>query len=128
MIVIDVEDQALLDALDGLGDVAEPYIENASEITANRIVLEARARVRRRTGKTQESILVEDSILGLGFAVVSGNTRQRNLPLWIERGTIHQPARPFFEPAVELQRTAHHERIGDAIQQAIRDQRLEGGE
>lgn len=26
-----------------------------------------------------------------------------NLPIWIERGTIHQPARPFMRPAAEEQ-------------------------
>lgn len=122
---VEVDVDELLAALETLGDAAEPYVDHASEVTANRIALEARARVRRRTGQTQEGIVVEDSPHG-GYAVVSANARMPNLPYWIERGTKYQPKRPFFDPSVELERSAHYDRIGEALQSAIREKGLAG--
>lgn len=122
---VDVDNAELLAALDTLGDAAKPYMDRAAYVTANRVVLEAKARVRRRTGETQRGIVVEESFLG-GYVVVSGNDRMPTLPHWIEKGTKFQDPRPYFDPSVELERSAHNERVADAIEQAIREKGLGG--
>ena len=120
---VEVEIAELLAAMDALGADAQPYVDRASEVTANRIALEMRSRVRRRTGRTQAGIVVEPSRFG-GWVVISGNDKMPNLPYWIEKGTIHQPPRPYREPAVELERGPHDDRISEALQTAIREKGL----
>lgn len=120
---VEVDVAELIAAMDSLGDAAQPYLDRAAEVTANRIALEARSRVRRRTGETQAGIIVEASPHG-GYAVVSGNQRMPNLPLWIEHGTRRMVKRPYLEPSVDLERNAHYNRIAEALQRAIDEKGL----
>lgn len=121
---VEVDNAELLAALDSVGDYAEVYLDRASEVTANRIAIEARSRVARRTGKTQEGIVVEESYLGSGYVVISARQPMPNLPHWIEKGTKFQEARPYLEPAIELEREPHRGRIAEAIQRAVDEKGL----
>lgn len=59
--------------------------------------------------------------------VAFGTIRDRpsRLPIWIEFGTIHQPARPFARPAIDAERarvTKEHEKASiDAAKKSLGD-------
>lgn len=136
MFSFELETDAIVAALDTLGDAATPFIRDASFLSAKSIESEAVSRLRRQlgpnaTGETEAGIEVLPDFAGTGWVVVSGNERMPNLPLWIEEGTSKgkprshsEPARPYFHVAVELEQGAHYRRIGAALQDAIDEQGL----
>lgn len=104
----------------------------ASYVSAVRIKYEAQARVARRTsgektpsdptgrgGRTAQGITVEPSRNHIGYVVVAKRPDMPHLPWWLEKGTEHMGARPFFWPSVQLEASAHERRIEDAINGAI---------
>jgi hypothetical protein len=125
-----LEDEAIRTVLDGLGASAQPFIAAASKETADRIVVEAQARLRRQlgpgaSGQTEANIAARPAFDRNGFIVISEREPLPNLPLWLEKGTkkgkgMHANyARPYFYVSAELEAGAHYRRIGEAIQQAI---------
>lgn len=134
------ETAALIAALDRLPDVMqERHTKPAAKVTADNIAREARARVRRRTGRTAAGITVEESHDGQGYVVLpfneqfelaiisAGNDQQpENLPIWLEFGTRFMTARPYFFASARLEEGAHDRRMRQAIQNAIDDVGLGG--
>lgn len=129
---IDVETRALLAALDAAPAAILRFTKPAARLTAERIRDDARQRVARRTGRTATGITIEETYDGTGYIVspfneshrsalsASGNEQQaRNLPLWLEVGTIHMTQRPYFWIAGALEQNAHDRRMRDAIQEGI---------
>jgi len=51
-------------------------LKRAAKITADNIAAEAKARVRRRTGKTGDAMTVEETRSGDGYVVFVGEGRQ----------------------------------------------------
>jgi hypothetical protein len=134
-LTIDVDTRALVAAMDRLGASAIQHTKRAAKATADRIVVEARARVRRRTGVTAASIHAEETRNGDGWVVLpwdegfarslaeSGNNDRVNfsLPGWIEFGTDHMPARPYFFAAARMEEGTHDRRMRQAIVDAIEE-------
>jgi hypothetical protein len=118
-------------------DSLKPYVSAAAFITATNIRAEAVARLKRQlvagvgkgfgghgTGETEEGILVNPLGSGWGWIVDAGNLTTPMLDLWLERGTKHMAARPFFFDSGRLEEQAHADRINAGITQAIADQGL----
>jgi hypothetical protein len=135
---LSVEMDALdvVDALNTLGDFAQPYINLASGESAESMEREAVARLRRQlgpnaTGQTEAGIESRPAYDGNGYVVVSSRDWMPNLPLWIEKstkkgrpGSSSQAARPFFYVSAELEKGPHFRRIGEALQDASNDRGL----
>lgn len=133
-VVMDAVD--VVDALNTLGDFAQPYINDASQISAESVEREAVARLRRQvgagsTGQTEAGIESRPAYDGNGYVVVASRDWMPNLPIWIEKGTKKrkprsstQAARPFFYVSAELEKGAHFRRMGEALQDALDDRGL----
>lgn len=96
----------------------KPFIKAAAKISADSIAREARARLQRQlsgtsTGATLRGITVRSR--GLGWAVLAERDPTPNLPGWLEHGTQHMKARPYFDSSAALETEAHRERIAAAI-------------
>lgn len=86
---------------------------------ANAMVVDARRRLQNpkpptkgeteRTGATAEMITIREDAGGKQLMVDSKSPSKypANLVIWIEYGTIRQPARPYMWPAAEAQRDAY---------------------
>ena len=148
---IEIDDRALLAALDRVGPAVEKYLKRAAKVTADHIQGEARRRVARRTGKTAEGIEVREDYTRFGYVVVTSdvlsneehtrrqgyrtaklrNATYANVPhvgLYLENGTIqgkpgsHTSApRRFFDVSAQVEQGPHRLRVAEAIQQAIDD-------
>lgn len=124
LLAITVDSSELIRALERLPDQVLVRTKRASEVTANRIALEAKRRFssqvsKEATGKTLAGILVDDDSAGTGYVVSSERNPMPNAPLFFDRGTVHQPARPFFDVSAQLEQGPHERRIREAIQDAI---------
>jgi hypothetical protein len=134
--VIDVEEAAVIDALETLGDFAQPFVNSASRESAESMETEAVSRLRRQlgpnaTGETEAGIESRPAYDGNGYVVVASNDRMPNLPLWKEKGTQKgdlgshtEPATPFFYISAELEKGPHFRRLEDALQDAINQKGL----
>lgn len=127
--IIEVDADEVLAMLDRLGDKAEVLVHQASEVTAERIQEEARARARRRTGRLIEAIeVVEQDGPMHGFKVVvedmtdERGRRAEEFPIWHEFGTEHMSAQPFLFNSAKLEEGPHFRRIVEAIEQAIEEE------
>lgn len=131
---IDADASSLIAALTRLPEVMAARCKAVAKVTADRIVVEARARVRRRTGVTAMSIHAEEAHSGDGWVVLpwdanfarqlldSGNNDDVinfSLPGWIEFGTQTMSARPFLFNSARMEEGAHMRRLGEAAQQAL---------
>lgn len=130
-------DMAPLEAkLLALGDLAQPYVNEASAVTAQAGAAEARARLARQvgpdaTGRTEAGITARPAYDGNGWVILVERDPFPNLPLWIEKGTkagepgSHTAApRPFFYPAVALEVPAHERRLAEALARCFAAQGL----
>lgn len=89
-------------------------LKAVARATAERILERERALLAAQThgeGNTAAAIYIEDDSANKRFVVRFGLIRSRpaNLPIWIEYGTVRQPARPFVRPAAdaEIERYRH---------------------
>lgn len=133
---VELDDAAVIAALDAYGDRAQPYINTASHDSAESMEREAESRLRRQlgpnaTGETVAGIESFPARDGNGYVVVSGNDRMPMLPDWIDDGTKRgkprshsEPARPYFDVSAELEKGAHRRRISDALQECADDMGL----
>ena len=126
-LVIEVDAEDVLAMLDQLGETAEVLVHEASGETAEQIQLEARARVRRATGRLSEAITREEAGEPLrGFRVFvatmsdpNGGRRAANFTLWHEYGTKYMTAQPFLTNSAKLEEGPHLQRIDEALQAGI---------
>lgn len=135
---IAVDTSALVAALTALGDFAQPYVNEASHVSAESIVREGRSRLAGKlsgqsTGQTVAGIQARQAFDGNGWVVLSDNDRMPNLPLWLEKGTRRhkagghsQPALAYFYSAVQLEEGPHLRRIEHALTEAIEAKGLGG--
>lgn len=142
-----VDTTKLMDALAKFKhEVLARHLRQAAEVTAHRVASDARARVAARTGQTRASITVAPSGAA-GFRVVAGVLRrptfathvrrqtgrlhtqkvtQSNVPLWLEFGTKHMVAQPFFFASAKLETDAYRRRVVQAIEDAAQEVGLGG--
>jgi hypothetical protein len=132
-ITIDVDSDHVEWALRSLGDVAQPFINEGSAETAAAIAREAEARLERQVGhahatksrpdlgqgRTEKGIVAHPAYDGNGSIVIALRDPYPSLPFWLEKGTEHMDARPFFYPSVALEVNTHQQRMQDALEQAI---------
>lgn len=121
-LTITVDTHALLEALIRLGPAAEQYVHAAARVTAERIQVEARGRVRRATGRTAAAITLDEAgapLHGWRVFVAPMPPRAANLPIWIEFGTKFMSSRPFLFSSATLEEGRHQVRIAEAVQHAI---------
>jgi hypothetical protein len=118
---VQVDHDEVVRAMEQLAPAVQSRTHEASRITATNIQREAEARVRRRTGETARGIRVEEDEDGIGYVVLSAHPRMPNLPIWLERGTVHMTARPYFDVSARLEEGPHRRRIGQALLDAIEE-------
>jgi bacteriophage HK97-gp10 putative tail-component len=115
---ITVDPAPLLAALDAIPAEVHARCKAAAKITAEAIATEARARVRRRTGRTGDAIRVEETHDGTGYIIFIGD-RRAHIASFLEFGTKFMTPFPFLFVAARLEERAHDQRIRDAVQGAI---------
>jgi len=133
---IEVDAGGVEAAINRLGEVAQPFVNAASAVTAGAMATEMRARLQRQlgpdaTGKTVAGIVAKPAYDGNGYVVIAEREPFPNLPLWLEKGTKKgkpgshtQPAKPYFYSSALLFVGAHQDRIALALQAAIDAQGL----
>lgn len=130
-IEFDLDIVPAVQALDRLPDAVQARVNEASQVTAEAIVRDAKARLARQlssnaTGETVAGIHAVKAYDGNGYVILADNDRMPNLPLWLEKGTrpgkrrnfARTPAFPFFYISIESEVGGHERRIHDAMQQA----------
>jgi hypothetical protein len=120
---VTIEHDTITQAMTRLGDAADAVLRDVARDTADKLKAEMQARLRRQTsgtGKTADAVTVETTEDGYA-KVTSGEmgSRPANLPIWLEFGTKHMTARPYFYGSIRLEQGAHLRRVEDALQQAI---------
>jgi len=137
-LIVEMDAVEVVEALKTLGDFAQPYINDASQESAEAVEAEAKSRLRRQllnpTGYTESGIESKPAFDGNGYVVISSHGLMPNLPLWIEKGTKKgkpgsstQSARPYFYVSAQLEQGAHLRRMSEALQDAIDDRGLGEG-
>ena len=136
----------LFAALDHFGDKLTPALRDVAHTTAQRIAQDARARIHRRTGATAESVIVREDHEHVGYVVTTEDVRtleqvnakrlanaqmgrrgrkvalRENVPHvghYLEYGTVHMAARPFFWASARLQAGPYDRAVRVAVQDAI---------
>lgn len=122
---IEIDTRELFAALDAIPDAVLAELQIAAKETADNIAREARARVRRRTGKTGAAITVERARDGMGYVVFIGADRQ-HIGHFLEWGTKFMTAKPFLFVSARLEEGNHDRRAGEAVQRAIDAKRFGG--
>lgn len=121
----------LTQAITKMPDILRELVMEASRITAENIVREAKGRLARQlgpgaTGATVAGIEAKVAYDGNGYVVLADRDPFPQLPLWIERGTkpgkrrnfARTIPRPFFYPSIELEAGSHERRILQAMRDA----------
>lgn len=120
-LIVEADATSVLKALDDVGEQAGPRMKAAALISAEHIRDEALRRVARRTGHTASGITLEEGHRITGYVVYVRGIDQRNLPIWLEYGTVKMRARPFLWVSAGLEQDAHERRMRDALQTVIDD-------
>lgn len=115
---VTVDTTALFAALDAIPAAVHAHLKAAAKVTATNIAREAKARIRRRTGKTGDAITVEETHNGDGYVIFTGNGRQ-HIAHFLEFGTKFMTAKPFLFASARLEEGAHDRRSREAVQAAI---------
>lgn len=116
---VEVDASGVLAMLQRLGPAAEQHVRAAAKDTAERIKREAERRLHRQTGKRAGTLTVEEDTERKVFWVSPQGAKPRNVPLWLELGTIKMTARPFLQNSARLEDGAHLRRLAAALQDAI---------
>lgn len=141
-LTIEVDTSRLIAALDAFPTAVAAHALEAGRVTIERIQAEAQRRVARATGATQRGIVIRSDVHHQpGWALLatrehpsislhrmkrSGRIHtqkvtQSNVPIWLEFGTKHMLARPYFFASAKLEEGAHDRRMREAIRTAIED-------
>jgi len=112
--------------LDGqtLAHALQPFVKAASRVSADHVCAEAKARLQRQlsgtsTGVTVAGIVVKADRSGWGWIVDAGNVTTPMLDRWLESGTVHMRARPFFFASAQLEQSAQLSRVQSAVHAAL---------
>lgn len=118
-----VESQAVIAMFERLAQSADFVCRSVALETAERIVAEAQNRARRRSGVTASEIHFELTRDGKGYVVLGYRTGVGESPIdkYLEFGTVHMYARPFFFSSAQLEEGAHMRRLTDALVQWLQD-------
>lgn len=130
-ISFDIEYDRFIRSVQQLPDAMQEALKALARETAERIATEARSRLDRAlsgasTGLTRQGIRVEPARDHDGYVVVARRNPYPILPYWIEKGTQHMPARPFFDVAAQLEEANYRRRVIQVLQQAVDEAGLGG--
>lgn len=119
---IDVDTTALIAALRQVGVEVERELRAEASHTAQLIAKEAQSRLERQlgpeaTGKTVRGIKVIE--LTHEAVVIAERNPYPILPYWLEKGTEHMRARPFFDASVRLEEGGFLRRVETIVQGVI---------
>ncbi len=105
--------------LDRLAYSAQFVTREVARTTAEKIVREAQARVRRATGETASEIHWELTHDEKGYIVLGYDTRVNKTFVedYIEHGTKFQYAKPFFFSSAQLEEGPHMRRLVERMQE-----------
>jgi len=120
LMAMEIDAAAVLRALEQAPAAVEARLLPVAKLTAERIDAEASRRVLVATGKTQTGITVEPLEKGSGYAVVANRNPFPNVPIWLEHGTEHMIAHPFFDIAADLERGPHLRLMREAADDALK--------
>jgi len=131
LFTIDVDTAPLVAALRALPEAVHQRVQDACQITAERLAREMRSRLQRQlgpaaTGTTVASIGAEPAYDGDGWVVFAERDPLDALPLWLEKGTksgarhnfARTAPRPFFYASIELEVGPHERLITAALEDA----------
>lgn len=107
-------------AIDAAPEVVARQLKRVAKVTADHIDAEATGRVRRRTGKTAEKIVVAEAYRGDGYVVYVARPRTF-IGRFNEFGTKFMTARPFLFVSARLEEGNHLKRSVDAVQDALNE-------
>lgn len=98
----------LKQSIERFSDDQTAALKAVARATAERILARERQLLASQThgeGNTAAALFIEDDSANTRFIVRFGLIKGRpaNLPIWIEYGTVHQPARPFVRPAADAE-------------------------
>jgi len=119
LMAIEFDTRGFLDLLARVPKSIEARFNKEGRITADRVAAEARRRVAIATGLTHAGIDVEPLEKGSGWAVVSARNPFPNVPIWLESGTVHMEAQPYFDVSVRLEEGPHFRRLAEALQEEL---------
>lgn len=113
-----------LRAFDSFEQAVEQRVMGVVTRTAAGVRDRAKSLVRVDTGMTRDAITYTyDRRTGVANVFVAGDARKgsrpMNLPLWIERGTVYWPARPFLWPAAEHYRASFQAELQQVVDQTV---------
>lgn len=137
-LLITVDEKPAVSAMDALPVALSRRITRENITSANRIVLDARRRVRVRFGFLLQAIdwvqnAQGDIWIGVSrklsfvipgtrrFSGQSAKARPNKYAHLIERGTVHADPFPFMKPAVLSERSSHDQRVFNALVDAAND-------
>jgi hypothetical protein len=122
---IQVDNTAVLAALDAIPDAVRAHLKPESKVTADNIAAEAARRIRRRTGQTGDAITVEETNNGDGYVVFVGGGRG-HIGRYLAWGTTFMKGDDFLFASARLEEGANLRRAVLAIQDAIDEKGLGG--
>ena len=122
-ITLEVDDAALLAALETIPDAVLAHLKPESKVTADNIAAEAAHRIQRQSGATGDQIVVEETHNGDGYVVLVRGDRQ-HIARFLEWGTVHQRAYPFLFASARLEEGPNLRRARLAVQDAIDEKGL----
>ena len=117
-VTFELDTTAFFAALDVVPEGIERHLKGVAKVTADSIDAEASGRVRRRTGRTAERIIVAEAYRGDGYVVYVARPRTF-IGRFNEFGTRFMSARPFLFVSARLEEGAHLRRSLEAVQDAI---------
>jgi hypothetical protein len=147
LLTIEVETAVdLIAAFDRVGPSCERFIQPRALARANAIRAGQQARVARRTGATAEGLVVEADYTNLGYIVRTDDVRSQSerasllqqramfgssrrgasvekgvahVGKYLEYGTVHESARPFFWEEALVNEGAWERDVAEAVQEGI---------
>lgn len=111
--------EAMVRAIERFPDDQTAALKAVARATAERILARERQLLAAQThgeGNTAAALFIEDDSDNKRFIVRFGLIKNRpaNLPIWIEYGTVHQPARPFVRPAADAEKDRYRHEMESA--------------
>src|SRR5215471_9608594 len=112
--------------VNALPDTVTAECKRLAHKWAKRVQLDAQRRLLSQTkgeGNTAAALQIVEDLPNKQYIVGYGpiKSRPRNLPLWLEYGTIHMDARQHMRPAAEAAREGYAQEMKEATTAVVRD-------
>ena len=112
-------------AVETFPDVVQQRLQAAAKTSADRVAVRAAEILRSKVDgtRTANSIRVVDESADKQYVVTCPGDPElpANLPLWLERGTVHMSARAFMRPAADEETPNYQRAMQAAAERAAAD-------